>query len=83
MDIQLNRLSNVVRELEHAVGAIRSATRWSGRGDSGGGRVTGRSDYQRRVDPANDEVLRDIFQANVDLYRRLTDTDDKGDAEQA
>ncbi len=66
MDIQLNRLADVVRELEHAVGAIRSATRWSGGGNAGR-----RAAPQRRVDAANDEVLREIFQANVELLRRL------------
>lgn len=72
MEVQLNRLTDVVRELEHAVGAIRAAMRSTGRGN-GDARVPAGPALKRRADPASDEVLRDIFQTNIELRRRLDD----------
>jgi len=77
MEVQLNRLEDVVHQLEHAVGAMHAATRWSARGYGGGGAVTGGAQRQRRTDPENDDVLREIFQSNVELHRRLSGAADK------
>lgn len=79
MEIQLNRLTDVVRELEHATGAIRSATRRSGGGDggNGGNGGPGRAVPRRRLDAACDDALREIFQMNVQLRRRLAGADDE------
>ncbi len=79
LEIQLNRLAGVVHQLEHAVGAMHAATRWSA-GGYAGGRVTGLAPRKRRSDTANDDVLREIFQTNVELHRRLSGVADK-DAE--
>ncbi len=69
LEIQLNRLAGVVQQLEHAVGAMHSATRWSDGGYGGG---VARGEYrQRRSNLENDDVLREIFQSNVELHRRL------------
>ena len=70
LEVQLNRLAGVVHQLEHAVGAMHAATRWSG-GGYAGGRTAGGAHLRRRSNPENDEVLREIFQANVELHRRL------------
>ncbi len=79
LEIQLNRLAGVVHQLEHAVGAMHAATRWSA-GGYAGGRVTGLAPRKRRSNTANDDVLREIFQTNVELQRRLSGHADK-DAE--
>ncbi len=79
LEVQLNRLAGVVHQLEHAVGAMHAATRWSG-GGYAGGRAAGTAHRQRRSDSANDDVLREIFQTNVELHRRLSGLADK-DAE--
>jgi len=79
LEVQLNRLAGVVRQLEHAVGAMHSATRWSS-GGFAGGRGTGGAQRQRRSNPENDDVLREIFETNVALHRRLSGVADK-DAE--
>ncbi len=79
LEVQLNRLAGVVHQLEHAVGAMHAATRWSA-GGYAGGRVTGLAPRKRRSDTANDDVLREIFQTNVELHRRLSGVADK-DAE--
>ncbi len=79
LEVQLNRLAGVVHQLEHAVGAMHAATRWSG-GGFAGGRAAGAAHRPRRSDSANDDVLREIFQTNVELQRRLSGLADK-DAE--
>ncbi len=79
LEVQLNRLAGVVHQLEHAVGAMHSATRWSG-GGFAGGRAAGPTHRPRRSESANDDVLREIFQTNVELQRRLSGLADK-DAE--
>ncbi len=76
LEIQLNRLAGVVRQLEHAVGSLHTATRWSGGGYADGRRAGG-AHLQRRSDPENNEVLREIFEANVELHRRLSGVADK------
>jgi hypothetical protein len=78
LEVQLNRLAGVVHQLEHAAGAMQTATRWAG-GGYGGGRATGGAHLQRRRNPEHDDVLREIFQTNVDLNRRLRGEADGGD----
>ncbi len=75
MEVQLNRLAGVVRQLEHAVGAIHVATRWPG-----GSPGESHRQHPRRSSPANDDVLREILQTNLDLHSRLSRTAEK-DAE--
>ncbi|TDJ58877.1 MAG: hypothetical protein E2O40_00895 [Planctomycetota bacterium] len=77
LEVQLNRLADVVRQLEHAAGAMQTASRWAG-GGYGGGRSFGGAHLQRPSSPENDEVLREIFQTNLDLHRRLRADADKG-----
>jgi hypothetical protein len=77
MEVQLNRLAGVVRQLEHAAGAMQTATRWAGSG-YGGGRATGGAHLQRLSNPEHDDVLREIFKTNVDLHRRLRGEADGG-----
>ena len=78
MEVQLNRLEDVVHQLEHAVGAMHSATRWSAGGYGGG--LARNAPRQRQSSAENDDVLREIFQSNVELHRRLSGAADN-DAE--
>ena len=65
-EVQITRLAVVVRELEHAVGAIRAAVRGAPRGTAPRAPV-----YRRQRDDGVEAVLKTIFQANVELRRRM------------
>ncbi len=67
-DVQISRLAVVVRELEHAVGAIRVAVRGAALGTAPRAPV-----HRRDRDDAVDAVLQTIFDANVALRRRMSD----------
>jgi len=67
-EVQITRLAVVVRELEHAVGAIRAAVRGAPRGTAPRAPV-----YRRQRDDGVEVVLKTIFQANVELRRRMNE----------
>ncbi len=71
-EVQINRLVVVVHQLEHAVGAIRTALRSATPGTAPRSPV-----HRRQRDDTVDAVLRTIFQSNVELRRQMSEATGK------